>query len=44
MAASARADDPIRDYVSKLFGSWENLSGQPEAASPILGQPDIAND
>jgi arylsulfatase A-like enzyme len=43
MAASAGAGDPIRDYVSKMFGSWENLSGQPEAASPILGQPDIAN-
>jgi len=35
---SAQVDDPIRDYISKLFGRWENLSGQPEASSPILGQ------
>ncbi len=37
MQTSAQVEDPVRDYISKLFGRWENLSGQPEASSPILG-------
>ena len=37
--AAAEAQDPIRDYVSKLFGDWENLSGQFEAAA-VPGQDD----
>jgi len=25
--------DPVGDYMNKLFGSWEGLSGQPDASS-----------
>jgi arylsulfatase A-like enzyme len=37
--AAARARDPIADYIAKLFGDWENLSGQFEAAAPVTGRP-----
>jgi len=37
-AAAARAADPVADYLAKLFGDWEHLSGQFEAAAPIRGQ------
>ena len=36
---AARAGDPIADYIAKLFGDWENLSGQFEAAAPVTGRP-----
>lgn len=32
--AATQANDPIRDYTSKLFSRWEDLSGQPDASSP----------
>ena len=35
-AAAYRTKDPIRDYVSKLFGSWEDLSGQVDASNQWL--------
>lgn len=37
-AAAAEAGDPIRDDIAKMFGDWENLSGQHEAAAMIDGQ------
>jgi len=42
--AATQASDPIRDYISKLFGRWEALSGQPDASSPDQLQhlPDIS--
>ncbi len=36
--AAAEANDPIRDNIAKMFGDWENLSGQVEAAGMIHGQ------
>lgn len=33
--ASAQTGDPIRDDIAKMFGDWQNLSGQFEAAGPI---------
>ncbi|GAB4532137.1 MAG: sulfatase-like hydrolase/transferase [Anaerolineae bacterium] len=33
---AAQVEDPIRDYISKIFGHWENLSGQPDASAPVL--------
>jgi arylsulfatase A-like enzyme len=36
--AAAEASDPIRDNIAKMFGDWENLSGQIEAAGMIHGQ------
>lgn len=36
--AAYRTKDPIRDYISKLFGSWENLSGQVDASSQWLNR------
>lgn len=36
--AAHKAHDPIADYVSKLFGDWEKLSGQFEAAAFVPGQ------
>ncbi len=36
--AAAQARDPIADYIAKLFGDWENLSGQFEAAAPVTGR------
>jgi arylsulfatase A-like enzyme len=36
IAAAARTGDPVRDYISKLFGHWEALSGQPDVSSPKL--------
>jgi arylsulfatase A-like enzyme len=36
--AAAEANDPIRDDIAKMFGDWENLSGQHEAAGMIHGQ------
>ncbi len=36
---AARVRDPIADYIAKLFGDWENLSGQFEAAAPVTGRP-----
>lgn len=37
-AASARAGDPIQDDIAKMFGDWEKLSGQHEAAAMIEGR------
>jgi arylsulfatase A-like enzyme len=37
-AAAARARDPIQDNIAKMFGDWENLSGQHEAAAMIQGR------
>ncbi|MHC4799796.1 MAG: sulfatase-like hydrolase/transferase, partial [Planctomycetota bacterium] len=37
-AVAAKARDPICDYISKMFGDWENLSGQFEAAASVPGQ------
>ena len=39
MQTAARVGDPIRDYISKIFGRWEDLSGQPDASAPVLGTP-----
>lgn len=36
--ASALSGDPIRDYIAKLSGDWENLSGQFEAAAMVHGR------
>ncbi|MEI8041523.1 MAG: hypothetical protein WCL11_08955, partial [Verrucomicrobiota bacterium] len=36
--AAAESSDPIRDDIAKMFGDWENLSGQVEAAGMIHGQ------
>jgi len=36
--AAAEAKDPIQDNIAKMFGDWENLSGQFEAAGMIHGQ------
>lgn len=33
--AAARARDPVMNYVSKLFGNWQNLSGQPDPSSAL---------
>jgi arylsulfatase A-like enzyme len=30
--------DPIADNIAKMFGDWQNLSGQHEAAAMIQGQ------
>ncbi len=35
-----RVRDPIADYMAKLFGDWEHLSGQFEAASFVGGRKD----
>jgi len=35
--AAAEAKDPIQDDIAKMFGDWENLSGQFEAAGMIHG-------
>lgn len=35
--AAAEARDPIQDNIAKMFGDWENLSGQFEAAGMIHG-------
>ncbi|MBN1490729.1 MAG: sulfatase-like hydrolase/transferase [Phycisphaerae bacterium] len=37
-AAARTARDPISDYVAKLFGDWEKLSGQFESAAYDPGQ------
>jgi arylsulfatase A-like enzyme len=34
--AAAQAGDPIRDDIAKMFGDWQNLSGQFEAAGAIV--------
>jgi arylsulfatase A-like enzyme len=34
---AARVRDPIADDIAKMFGDWENLSGQFEAAGMIHG-------
>lgn len=39
MQKSAEVGDPIQDYVAKIFGNWETLSGQIEASSPDQFQP-----
>ena len=39
-AAAQAVRDPICDYVAKIFGDWENLSGQFEAAAFVPGQGD----
>ena len=36
--AAAETGDPIRDDIAKMFGDWENLSGQVEAAGMVHGQ------
>lgn len=36
--AAAWSRDPIADDIAKMFGDWENLSGQFEAAGMIHGQ------
>jgi hypothetical protein len=36
--AAGRAGDPIQDDIAKMFGDWENLSGQHEAAAMIDGK------
>lgn len=36
--AAAETRDPIQDDIAKMFGDWENLSGQFEAAGMIHGQ------
>jgi arylsulfatase A-like enzyme len=36
--AAAETKDPIQDDIAKMFGDWENLSGQFEAAGMIHGQ------
>jgi hypothetical protein len=36
--AAAQWRDPIADDIAKMFGDWENLSGQFEAAGMIHGQ------
>ncbi len=35
IAVSKRVHDPVRDYISKLFGKWEDLSGQIDVSSNI---------
>ena len=35
--AAAETNDPIRDDIAKMFGDWENLSGQVEAAGMVHG-------
>ena len=37
-AAALRSRDPIADDIAKMFGDWQNLSGQHEAAAMIQGQ------
>ena len=37
-AAARKARDPISDYIAKIFGDWENLSGQFEAAAFVPGK------
>lgn len=37
--AAFQANDPIRDYASKLFGRWDSLSGQFDASSPDQFRP-----
>lgn len=37
-AAAARSGDPIQDDIAKMFGDWEMLSGQHEAAAMIEGR------
>jgi len=36
--AAAETRDPIQDDIAKMFGDWENLSGQFEASGMIHGQ------
>lgn len=36
--AAAQSRDPIADDIAKMFGDWENLSGQFEAAGMIHGK------
>jgi choline-sulfatase len=38
MDTSTQVSDPVQDYISKILGRWEQLSGQPDASSPIFGQ------
>lgn len=37
-AAALRSRDPIADNIAKMFGDWEKLSGQHEAAAMIEGK------
>ncbi|MBC8449998.1 MAG: sulfatase-like hydrolase/transferase [Chloroflexi bacterium] len=37
MQTAVRIGDPIRDYIFKIFGRWEDLSGQPDVSAPISG-------
>jgi choline-sulfatase len=35
-AAAIQACDPLRDYLAKVHGDWENVSNQPDASRAIL--------
>lgn len=37
-AVALQSRDPIADNIAKMFGDWQNLSGQHEAAAMIQGQ------
>ncbi len=36
-AAAIRARDPLRDYVAKVHGDWDNVSDQVDASRPFSG-------